>query len=363
MEYDAENGDIVWSTTTIGPGKAGSRQVRLRVKASAESTMSTIARLAADRMPLSADTVRTTLCPRELSLLQLAVTDGLGGACARPGDKIAYTLRYGNPNTVCVHGTSLIFELPRATDFLSAPGGAYDRTSRSITWNIGDLEPGRADSVTVAVRVKAGPGEALESTLRLTAQEPVEHSVQGSTATCGVPAGNASLKVAIHVVPHGPVSRKLPVITACDQVVSSYPGTGEIDFFPVFYDLRGYRKLEFGITWPEAWGSCQFTVAGGEIWAGEIAEPGGDISIGWGSCQHTWSLVAGYGRLSTAGPGRICPVPNQRSQRLGAANCNPEQPGFDSAQGVYCAGIGGEAGDRPCPEKTTPWEQLKSLFR
>jgi hypothetical protein len=348
MKRDPANSDIVWSLVTIGPAETGSKEVVLRVTASAESTFSTTCRLAADRTPLSTDKVSSIVCPQELPLLQLAIADDLGGACARPRGRIAYTLRYGNPDTVPVHGASLIYDLPQAVDLVSKPaGGTYDRDSRKITWSLGYLEPGRLDSVEVVVKVKGRPGEVVESTCRLKADELVETSASGSAVVCSKAPGSSKVKIAVHVMAHAPGPTKAPVFTKSGQIVPSYPGTGEIDFIPVIYNLDGYLRLEFGLTWPEEWGSCQFTVSAGDIWAGGITEPGEGIMIGWGSCQRTWSVSAGYGRLVATGPGRICPIPNPTSRRLGTVNCASPEAAFDSAQGVYCAGVGGAPGDRP----------------
>jgi hypothetical protein len=348
MRRSPGNSDIVWPSAAIGPAETGSIEVVLRVRASAESTLSTISRLAGDRTPLAADTVSSRVCPPELRVLQLAIADDLAGACARPRGRIAYIIRYGNPNSVPVHGASLIYDLPRAADLVSkSAGGIYDRESRKVTWAPGYLEPGRSDSVKVVVKVKAGPGETVQSTCALTADEAVEASASGSAVVCSKASGSAKVKVAIHVMAHSPGPMKAPVFTRPSQLVSSYPGTGEIEFIPVIYDLDGYLRLEFGLTWPEEWGSCQFTVAAGDIWAGGITESGEGIMIGWGSCQHTWSVSAGSGRLVATGPGRICPTPNPMSKRLGAMNCASPEAAFDSAQGVCCAGIGGAPGDPP----------------
>ena len=341
MKRDPRNGDVIWSIATIGPGETGFREVVLRVRSSAESTFSASCRLAGDRTPLGADTVSSSVCPPELRLLQLVIADGLAGGCARSGDRISYTIRYGNPNPVPVHGASLTYLLPQAADLVSkTAGGTQDRRSREITWAIGNLEPGQFDSVEVVVRVKAGPGEIVESTCRLKADEPVETSLSGSTGVCGKAAANANLKVAIHVMAHTPGPRKVPVFGSSDKLTSSYAGTGELDFVPVFYDLTGYQRLEFGLTWPAEWGSCQFTTSSGDIRAGGIIEPGDGMILGWGSCQRTWSLSAGCGRLVATGPGTICPVPNPMSKRLGVVNCASPEAGFDPAQGTFCATLG-----------------------
>ena len=348
MTHAPGSGDVVWSLPAIAPAEIGSREVVVRVRASAESTLSTISRLAGDRTPLAADTVSSRVCPPELGLIQLAIADDLGGGCARPRGRIAYTIRYGNPNTIAVHGARLVYDLPQAADLVSKSiGGIYDRKSRKVTWALGHLEPGRSDSVKVVVKVKAAAGEALESTCRLMADEPVETSAAGSAVVCSKASGSAKLKVAIHVMEHAPGPMKAPVFTRLDQLVTSYPGTGEIDFIPVIYDLDGYLRLEFGLTWPEEWGSCQFAVAAGDIWAGGLAEPGEGIAIAWRSCQHTWSVSTGCGRLVATGPGRICPTSNPVYRRIGAVNCASPEAAFDSAQGVYCAGIGGAPGDHP----------------
>ncbi|HVP58260.1 MAG TPA: hypothetical protein VMU02_09185 [bacterium] len=345
VRRDARNGDLVWSVASIGPSETGSREAVFRVKASAESTLVMIARLAGDRTPLSADTLRSIVCTPKLQLLQLAISNDLGGACVRPGGRIIHTLKYGNPNTVPVHGAVLTCELPRIADLVSKPSGAvYNSEAHKLTWALGYLEPGRIDSVKVTSTVKGAPGEVAETVSSLRADEPVEAYASSSTAVCGKPSGNSRLKVAIHIMPHTSGSPKVPVVTRSSQINSVFPGTGEIDFVPVFYYLDGYQRLELGLTWPQEWGSCQFTASAGEIRAGGISEPGDGIMLAWGSCQRTWSVSVGSGRLVATGPGRICPVPNPMSKRLGAVNCASPEAGFDAAQAAYCAGVGGAPG-------------------
>ena len=340
MELGADNGELTWSAPGIDPGEAGSKQVILRVTASAETTVAVAARLSADRMPLSQVTDSTAVCPRDLTVLQLALNDGLGGDCASPGGPITYGIRYGNLNSVAVHGASLVLSLPQAAGPASSTGGgSYDRGSRTVTWTLGTIEPGRFDSVEVVASVAAGPGEVLDTSCRLTADEPVENSATASTPVCGTAPANARAKVAIHVAAHADRPGELPEFDGRDTMASAYQGTGDIDVVPVFYDLDSYQRLEFGLTWPEEWGTCQFTAFGGDMHAGGIIEPGDGLMIAWSSCQHAGSVTTGCGRLTAKGPGTICPTANPVSKRIGVRNCGGEHAAFDSVGSADCATV------------------------
>ena len=67
--------------------------------------------------------------------------------------------------------------------------------------------------------------------------------VAGATACYG--GANENAKAAIHVLAHDPdltCSRNFPVIALCDEIVTTYEGCGDVDFFPVFFDLVEYQE-------------------------------------------------------------------------------------------------------------------------
>jgi len=60
---------------------------------------------------------------------------------------------------------------------------------------------------------------------------------------------NASHKVAVHVMSHTSrtCSKSFPAITSCADIVTTYADSGDIDVFPVFYELEEVTGIEYGL--------------------------------------------------------------------------------------------------------------------
>ena len=159
--------------------------------------------------------------------------------------------------------------------------------------------------------------------------------------------------MAIHVKAH-PTSctANYPSFTHCSQIVPTYDGGGDVDVLPVFFELREYLGLEFGLDWPWAWGSISWVRCKGDIAVGEMAFPGDGTAMVWTSCQSSWSVVPGFGWLTTSGSGVVSAVPNPATGAYGVIDCTEDEPVYDYPLGQpYNAGIGGAAGDDPCGVK------------
>ena len=64
---------------------------------------------------------------------------------------------------------------------------------------------------------------------------------------------NPAAKVGIHVLPHDPERwcySNFPVIDEAEDIVFTYAGCEEVDFFPVFFDLTECRCVEYAVVWP-----------------------------------------------------------------------------------------------------------------
>jgi hypothetical protein len=154
-----------------------------------------------------------------------------------------------------------------------------------------------------------------------------------------------------------------PVIDECGDIVYSHPGCGDIDAFPVFYDLQGIRGAAFGMTWPEEWGTCSFTICDSEHSTGELVNPGDGVYLVWDTCQQRTFITLGFGWLVADSPGRICIVPEPLEGKLGVLGCNAD---MEPPVATCCAGVCGESGDDPCePGHTVPttWGGIKAMFR
>jgi uncharacterized repeat protein (TIGR01451 family) len=161
---------------------------------------------------------------------------------------------------------------------------------------------------------------------------------------------NPAVKVAIHTKAH-PTSctKNYPTFSACNEISTTWPGTGSIDVMPVFYDLAEISGLEFGLTWPVEWYSISWVRCKGDVAMGTIRYSGEGTTILWTTCQTAWAQAPGYGWLEATGPGSVRVVPNPATNSLGVADCQPSPgPYYDWAVGIFYAGIGGTPGLDPC---------------
>lgn len=173
----------------------------------------------------------------------------------------------------------------------------------------------------------------------------------------------ANHKIAVHVLPHANRNcNSLPGIQGCNDIKYTHDGCGDVDVFPVAYDLSGVTAVEVGLTWPDSWGSCAFTPCGFDLLMSEIVYPGDWLSGAWTECQYVRAVVVGFGWLAPTSGGRICPSPNPLGF-MGVTDCEFIQLEFAAA---YCAGVCGMDGENPCgggvsEDKT--WGSIKSMYR
>jgi hypothetical protein len=179
---------------------------------------------------------------------------------------------------------------------------------------------------------------------------------------------NEGHKLAIHVKSHPTsCSSGFPNFSSCAQIVFAYAGGGEVDVIPVFFELREYLALEFGLDWPWTWGSLSWVRCKGDISIGTIVRPGDGTAVDWTTCQTGWSVAPGFGWLTASGSGVVRAVRNPATGDYGVIDCTEDTPVYDYPFGdPYSAGIGGAAGDDPCQMKggsESSWGGIKSMFR
>ena len=77
--------------------------------------------------------------------------------CVNPGDTYTYTLKYKNTNPSGVTGVTIVDTLPSEVSFVSC-SNSCDQTGlpTTVSWTIGNLNPGQSGSVTLTVKVKPG---------------------------------------------------------------------------------------------------------------------------------------------------------------------------------------------------------------
>jgi hypothetical protein len=192
-------------------------------------------------------------------------------------------------------------------------------------------------------------------------------------STFAVSGPNPAAKVGVHVLPHSDRAcrKNFPVITDCNDIVHTYGEIGNIDAFPVFFDLVAYQGFEYGLMWPAEWGSCGFVSCtdGRRIWTEpcgdpETFDPGDWVSQIFDVCQYDSVVVPGWAWFYASSSGRICiigPPYNPDAPRV--ASCHLGL--FDVVVCRFCAGVGGESGDNPCLSSTdnSTWGAIKAMFK
>jgi uncharacterized repeat protein (TIGR01451 family) len=161
-----------------------------------------------------------------------------------------------------------------------------------------------------------------------------------------VGGGNPAAKVAVHVMPHDAhrtCNSGVPEAVICLDINTTYEGCGDMDVFPVFYDVSEYLGVEYGLDWPGT-ESCTFTHCS-DLRIGEIVWPGDGISQVWFSCQPGPTAIPGWGWIYTTEPGLVSVAPHPYAQEVHILDCLEalDQPIYRAS-----AGVCGFPGDDPC---------------
>ncbi len=97
----------------------------------------------------------TTPTVQTLPTPAVSIRKTLSGAAksiVSPGDTVTYQLEYASTGTVTATDLTITDTLDSRLEFVSASGGGT-HSAGQVTWNLGDLDPGDANSVEVTVRV------------------------------------------------------------------------------------------------------------------------------------------------------------------------------------------------------------------
>jgi uncharacterized repeat protein (TIGR01451 family) len=175
-----------------------------------------------------------------LVLIVLAAVES-GGAGAAPGDtnlaltksdspdpvtagnNVTYTIKVDNPGALPATNVVVTDNLPSGVDFVSATGGACERTGSTVTCNLGQVNAGTSATVTIVVKTKKDG--TLTNTASVTSPEDVVLGNNSATATTTVTKKGKK--------PKGKASCAAPTITgtAGDDVVT---GTSRADVIATF---------------------------------------------------------------------------------------------------------------------------------
>jgi hypothetical protein len=180
---------------------------------------------------------------------------------------------------------------------------------------------------------------------------------------------NAGAKVAVHVMPfdcHRSCNRNFPVIENECDIVATLKDCGDIDFFPVFFDLVEYQGLEYGVEWPGSY-SCAYTMCS-YTHLGEIVWPGDWTAQCWQGCMTGPMAIPGWGWITVDAPGEVCIVPSSPSGAILVGDCGPGCPQLDTLTTTYCAGVCAVDGKHPCKPggqavAAATWSSIKYMFK
>ncbi len=105
---------------------------------------------------------------------------------AQPGRFMEYVLTYANEGVVTARSTRLVDRLPQGVEFRGSSPAPDVQRGRELQWNLGDLEAGDSDVLTMTVFVDASllDGNILTNTATIMTDTP-EDDVFSNTATCG----------------------------------------------------------------------------------------------------------------------------------------------------------------------------------
>ena len=364
--YDPLERTITWGLGTLPPEGGGIREVTAVVTwdCSPGDTLENICSITSDETGVDGATAKIPLCP--FGLMVLSKTDHTGGSCINPGDSILYHIEYGNPQPVDLHDVILTDQLSGGTALISMTGnGDYHADTHTITWTIGDLPAGSGGSEEVWVRIREDwiYVYVIENRCQISSAETGPMTEMLRTHLCGT--GREGM-VAVHVLPrdeHRTCQEHFPDIEFCEEILWT-EGSCEVDFFPVFFALDESNGFDYGLTWPQEWGSVAF-VSCSDITQGNIALPGDGISQSWSDCRTDNLILTGYGRVDASGPGRIEVVPHPSTGEIEIITCHY---GRYAAVARFAAGVCGAEGDEPCPGgpqrvEPTTWGAIKAMFR
>jgi hypothetical protein len=181
--------------------------------------------------------------------------------------------------------------------------------------------------------------------------------IVSTAASAGV---NTNAKVSIHVIPHASrtCAKNFPTITSQGDIIFTEP-SGDVDAFPVFYDMVEYQGFDYGLNWPGTY-SCAFTSCS-DLAIGTITWPGDGVSHAWYLCQSATIGVPGWAWISEPSPSIISIVDHPTVNSVLVGDCgSPATLDTVYEYERFYSGIGGEIGQ---PVEATTWGKIKAQFK
>jgi hypothetical protein len=176
---------------------------------------------------------------------------------------------------------------------------------------------------------------------------------------------NQNLKVILHVEAHATrtCSKNMPSISDRDDFVRMWETHTDVDVFFVVFSYDSLTGVQFGLKWPQDWGSA-FTYHCGDLAIGSISEPGDGISLTWQTCQRNgarppyWPVAWTW--LAPASDGEVEITPHF----LGTADCAFQR---SEPESIFNAGLNVDPYEGPpgggVAVQPTTWGAVKAMFR
>jgi uncharacterized repeat protein (TIGR01451 family) len=182
---------VDWAIGTLAPGDSVTVSMPATVASGFQSGRLIVneAEVRADGVPMML--ARHTVAADADHALGLALDADRDSA--RPGERLTYTLSYGNRSTASVSGTTLTLPLPAGATFVSASGGGT-QAGGVVSWSLGTLQAGQFARQQVQVQLDGAlPSGAL---LAVDAAQ-----IGGSSAVTGAELARSTLVTRVQANP------------------------------------------------------------------------------------------------------------------------------------------------------------------
>lgn len=166
----------------IGDLKPGeTRELTLQLIAGDTGTVENQAVITADGGLKVEDSTHIEIVGEQLTLTRKGQTKVYVGRAA------VYSNNIKNDGSQPVRQTTVIEDIPAGFDFVEASeGGRYDSQTRTITWTLGEMQPG--ETRTISAKYSARTAGEYSSRIQLTGATGSIASIQGRVSVAGMPA-------------------------------------------------------------------------------------------------------------------------------------------------------------------------------
>lgn len=176
---------------------------------------------------------------------------------------------------------------------------------------------------------------------------------------------NQNLKVVLHVEAHDArsCSKNMPTITSRSDFARMWDTYMDVDIFLVVFSYDSLTNVQFGLEWPQEWGSA-FTYHCGDLAIGGIENSGDWLSLAWQTCQRNdvrpqyWPVAWTW--LSPTSDGEVA----ISSQYLITVDCAFQETDPES---IFNAGLNVDPYEGPpgggVATVPSTWGAVKAMFR